>query len=90
MARVTGKKPIGKLNGKQTPDALARRLLSVIVYSRCCRIGERLTFNDLDVIEIGDWKMPDFTTACAYAAAQGWLIVQDDGLVLTTAGLASA
>ena len=34
--------------------------------------------------------MPDFKAACAYAASQGWLIVQDDALTLTTAGLAAA
>ena len=28
--------------------------------------------------------------ACTYAVSQGWLIVQDDGLTLTTAGLAAA
>jgi hypothetical protein len=40
--------------------------------------------------EIGDWKMPDFEAACAYAASQGWLVVQGDALTLTTAGLAAA
>ena len=40
--------------------------------------------------EIGDWKMPDFEAACAYAASQGWLIVQGGVLTLTTAGLAAA
>ena len=39
--------------------------------------------------EVGDWKMPDFKAACAYAASQGWLIVEDDVLTLTTAGLAA-
>ena len=42
------------------------------------------------LMAIGDWKMPDFKAACAYAASQGWLIVQDDALTLTTAGLAAA
>ncbi len=47
--------------------------------------------NDLvETSEIGDWKMPDFKMACTYAASQGWLIVADDGLTLTTAGLAAA
>ena len=40
--------------------------------------------------EVGDWKMPDFKMACTYAASQGWLIVEDDTLTLTTAGLAAA
>jgi hypothetical protein len=40
--------------------------------------------------EIGDWKMPQFRAACSYAVSQGWLIVQDDTLTLTTAGLAAA
>jgi hypothetical protein len=33
--------------------------------------------------------MPDFKAASAYAASQGWLIVQDDTLTLTTAWLAA-
>ena len=44
----------------------------------------------MDTTEVGDWKMPDFRAARAYAASQGWLIVQDDTLTLTTAGLAAA
>jgi hypothetical protein len=49
------------------------------------------TIDDLvETSEIGDWKMPDFRMACAYAASQGWLVVQDDVLTLTTAGLAAA
>jgi hypothetical protein len=28
--------------------------------------------------------------ACAYAASQGWLIVEDDALTVTIAGLAAA
>jgi hypothetical protein len=31
--------------------------------------------------------MPDFRTACAYAVSKGWLVVEDDTLTLTTAGL---
>jgi hypothetical protein len=46
-----------------------------------------LTLDDLTETEIGDWKMPDFKTACAYAASQGWLIVEDDVLTLTKAGV---
>jgi hypothetical protein len=34
--------------------------------------------------------MPDFKAACAYAVSQRWLIVVDDTLTLTTAGLAAA
>jgi hypothetical protein len=33
--------------------------------------------------------MPNFKAACAYAASQGWLIVEDDKLTLATAGLAA-
>ncbi len=51
----------------------------------------KLTLDELaETSEIGDWKMPAFRTACAYAASQGWLIVLDDTLTLTTAGLAAA
>jgi hypothetical protein len=34
--------------------------------------------------------MSHFRAACAYAASQGWLIVSNDTLTLTTAGLAAA
>ena len=76
---------------KQTAKALARRLLRVVVYDKRCRIGGTLSVDDLaETSEIGDWKMPDFKAARAYAASQGWLIVVDDTLMLTTAGLAAA
>ena len=39
---------------------------------------------------IGDWTLPDFKAACTFAVSQGWLIVEDDTLTLTTAGLAAA
>jgi hypothetical protein len=56
-----------------------------------CRIGGKLTQDDLaETSEIGDWKMPDFRMACLYAVSQGWLIVEDDALTLTTAGLGAA
>ena len=67
---------------------IARRLLEIIVYDRRCRIGGTLTLDELaETSEVGDWKMPDFTMACACAVSQGWLIVEDDALTLTTAGL---
>ena len=40
--------------------------------------------------EIGDWKMPEFRSACVYAASQGWLVVANDTVTLTTAGMAAA
>jgi hypothetical protein len=83
--RIARKRP-----GKQTAETIGRRLLEIVVYGKRCRIGGKLTLDDLAESEIGDWKMPDFRIACAYAASQGWLIVQDDALTLTTAGLASA
>ena len=65
--------------------------LGVAVYDKACRIGGTLSLDDLaETSEIGDWKMPDFRMACSYAASQGWLIVQDDVLTLTTAGLRAA
>jgi hypothetical protein len=80
-----------KLPGRQTPQVIGRRLLDVVVYRKNCRIGDRL---DLDVLsetsEVGDWKMPDFKITCDYAVSQGWLIIEDDTLTLTTAGLAAA
>ena len=80
-----------KRSSKQAASAIGRKLLEIIVYHETCRIGGKLTVDDLvETSEIGDWKMPDFKMACSYAASQGWLIVADDGLTLTTAGLAAA
>ena len=79
-----------KRPSKQTPESIGRRLLEIVVYDRCCRIGGTLSLDDLAETEIGDWKMPQFRAACSYAASQGWLIVVDDALTLTTAGLAAA
>ena len=83
--RIARKRP-----GKQTAEAIGRRLLEIVVYDKRCRIGGTLTLDDLAETEVGDWKMPDFKAACSYAASQGWLIVEDDVLTLTTAGLAAA
>ena len=79
-----------KRQSKQTPDTMGRRLLAIIVYEKCCRVGGTLSLDDLAETEIGDWTMPNFRAACVYAASQGWLIVQDDVLTLTTAGLRAA
>jgi hypothetical protein len=80
-----------KRPGKQTAEAIGRRLLETVVYDGRCRIGGRLTLNELaETSEVGDWKMPAFKAACAYVVSQGWLIVEDDALTLTTAGLAAA
>ena len=84
--RIARKRP-----GKQTAQTMGRRLLRIVVYDRRCRIGGTLTLDDLaETSEIGDWKMPDFNAACSYAVSQGWLIVSNDALTLTTAGLAAA
>jgi hypothetical protein len=74
-----------------TPEVLGRRLLEIVVYDKRCRIGATLTLDELaETSEVGDWKMPAFKTACTYAESQGWLIVADDMLTLTTAGTAAA
>ena len=66
---------------------MGRRLLEIVVYDKRCRIGGKLTLDDLaETSEIGDWKMPDFKAACAYAVTQGWLIVEDDTLTRSGAG----
>jgi len=76
---------------EQAASAIGRKLLEVIVYRKTCRIGGKLSVDDLvESSEVGDWKMPDFKMACTYAASQGWLVVEDDTLTLTTAGLAAA
>lgn len=79
-----------KLPRKQTAKELGRRLLDVIVYEKAYRIGGTLCLDDLDATDIGDWKMPDYKAACAYAVSQGWLVIENDTLMLTTAGLAAA
>jgi hypothetical protein len=90
--RITDRPRIARNRpSKQTPEVLGRRLLAIVVCDKACRIGATLTLDDLvDTSEVGDWKMPAFKAACAYAASQGWLIVEDDTLTLTTAGLAAA
>jgi hypothetical protein len=76
---------------KQTAEAIGRKLLDIMVYGKTCRVGGKLTLDDLaETSEIGDWKMPDFKLACTYATSQGWLVVEGNTLVLTTAGLAAA
>jgi hypothetical protein len=75
---------------RQTPEPIARRLLEIAVYDKSCRVGGSLTLDDLAETEVGDWKMPDFKAACSYAASRGWLIVGDDVVTLTVAGLAAA
>jgi hypothetical protein len=75
---------------KQTPEVLGRRLLEIVVYDKTCRIGGTLSLDELaETSDIGDWLMPASKTACAYAVSQGWLIVRDDVLTLTTAGTAA-
>jgi hypothetical protein len=64
--------------------------LGDVVYDRCGQVGGKQALDDLAETAIGDWKMPDFRTGCAYAATQGWLIVRDDTPTLTMAGLAAA
>ena len=89
--RITGRLRITEKRPKQSAETIGRRLLRIVVYDKRCRIGGKLTVNDLvETSEVGDWKMPAFKMACAYAASQGWLIIQDDVLTLTTAGLAAA
>ena len=71
-------------------EVIGRRLLEIVVYTKHCRVGGKLTLDDLEVTEIGDWKMPEFRSACVYAASQGWLVVTNDTVTLTTAGMAAA
>ena len=58
---------------------------------RAAREEKKLSLEDLaETSEVGDWKMPEFKAACTYAASQGWLVVRNDALTLTMAGLAAA
>jgi hypothetical protein len=36
-----------KRSGKQTAETIGRRLLEIVVYEKCCRIGGKLTRDDL-------------------------------------------
>jgi hypothetical protein len=75
----------------RTAEPIARKLLDVIVYHKGCRIGDKLTLDDLiETTDIGDWKMSVFETARTYAVAQGWLVVEGNSMTLTTAGSAAA
>jgi hypothetical protein len=74
----------------QAAKEFGRRLLDIIVYEKGYRIGGTLNLDDLDATDIGDWKMSDYKAACAYAVSQGWLVIENDTLMLTTAGLAAA
>src|SRR5215469_15815219 len=86
--RQTGRPRIARIDpSKRTAEATGRRLLEIIVYEKCYRIGGKLSLDDIAQTEIGDWKMPEFRVACSYAASQGWLIADDDVLTLTTAGM---
>jgi hypothetical protein len=76
---------------RQAAEAIGRRLVDVVVYAMGCRIGDKVSLDDLaETSEVGDWKMPDFKIACTYAASQGWLVIDGDALMLTTAGSAAA
>jgi hypothetical protein len=82
--RKAGEKP----PSEQRVEDIARKLLEIIVYRRVSKAGDRLTVGDLvETSEIGDWKMPAFKSACTYAARQGWLIIENDTLTLTIAGM---
>jgi len=38
---------------------LGRRLLEIIVYRQHCRIGAKLSLDELEATEVGDWSIPD-------------------------------
>ena len=76
---------------RRAAEEIGRRLVDVVVYAMACRIGDKVSLDDLaETSEVGDWKMPDFKIACAYAVSQGWLVMEGDALMLTTAGSAAA
>lgn len=45
----------------QAGSPMGRRLLAIIRYEKCCRIGGTLSLDDLAETEIGDWTMPNFS-----------------------------
>ena len=72
-------------------QALARRMLEVLVYELCCRAGDAVRIDEVaDTTEVGDWMMPEFKACRDYAVSQGWLIVEEGSLILTNAGMAAA
>jgi hypothetical protein len=73
------------VRGGDWPAARGNRGLRQVMQDR-----RTLTLDDLTETEVGDWKMPTFKMACTYAVSQGWLLVEDDVLTLTTAELAAA
>jgi hypothetical protein len=87
--RITGRPRSAQKRPTQSGETIGRRLLEIVVYDKAC-IGGTLTLDDLAETEVGDRKMPDFRMACANVTSQGWLIIEDDVLMLTTAGLAAA
>jgi hypothetical protein len=59
-----------KRPSKRAPETTGRRLLEIVVYGKCCRIGGSLSLGTLaDDICTGR-LMPDFTAACSYAVSQ--------------------
>src|SRR5689334_7797885 len=59
-----------KRPGKQTAEMIGRRLLEIVVYERCCRIGVTLTLDDLVATsEVGVWEEPASKAGRAYAAS---------------------
>jgi hypothetical protein len=72
------------------PQVLARHLLHVLVHELHRRAGDRVPTDEVAKTEIGDWKMPEFKTCCAFAVSLGWLILEEDNLTLTDAGMAAA
>jgi hypothetical protein len=72
LQRITGDPRIARTRPKQPAETNGRRLLRIVVYDKRCRIGDTLSLDDLAATsEIGDWLMPDFKAASAYAASLG-------------------
>ena len=53
---------------------MGRRCWRFVVHDkRCC--GKLAVGCLAGTSEVGDWQVPDFRLACAYAASQGWLLL---------------
>jgi hypothetical protein len=61
----------------------------IVVYTKHCRVGGKLTLDDLEVTEKVIGRCPEFRSACGCAASQGWLVVANDTVTPTTAGMAA-
>ena len=72
---------------KQSPEALGRRLLDILVYTKGCRIGGKLTIDDLTETENRRLDHATIPSGLCLGGCAGVARHPGDLLRLTTAGL---